>query len=160
MTRRPFRIQCEQYHLSRALAAGLEQEAHAEVRFNRRLLSFEDDGKGAQDRRRAALRPDEERGVRASTTHSICSASWVRCSKQGASVDRIAHWERRRRIVTHAFTQAQTIANMEHIKVGSREAHARRRATMQALHDDPVKRRAYLKRQAMFESLEHAAQVA
>jgi 3-(3-hydroxy-phenyl)propionate hydroxylase len=46
ITRYPFRIQCEQYHLSRALAAGLEKVGHAEVRFNRRLLSLDDDGDG------------------------------------------------------------------------------------------------------------------
>ena len=46
VTRYPFRIQCEQYHLSRALAAGLENQAHAEVRFGRKLLSFDDDGDG------------------------------------------------------------------------------------------------------------------
>ena len=32
-TRYPFRIQCEQYHLSRALASGLEQHGNASVRF-------------------------------------------------------------------------------------------------------------------------------
>jgi 3-(3-hydroxy-phenyl)propionate hydroxylase len=79
--------------------------------------------------------------------------------KHGASTDGIARYERRRRTVTHAFTQAQTIANMEYMKVSSGEAHVRRRASMQAIHDDPVKRRAYLKRQAMFESLEHASSI-
>lgn len=46
VTRYPFRIQCEQYHLSRALAAGLESYPNAQMRFGHRLLSFkeEDDG--------------------------------------------------------------------------------------------------------------------
>jgi len=75
----------------------------------------------------------------------------------GAGIERIARFERRRRTVTHTFTQAQTVANMEYIKVGSVEAHAQRRADMQAVNDDDDKRRAYLMRQAMFESLAHAA---
>ena len=45
-TRYPFRIQCEQYHLSRALASGLEQYPNASVRFGHRLLSFEQDEQG------------------------------------------------------------------------------------------------------------------
>jgi len=83
--------------------------------------------------------------------------------KSGADVDRVARYERRRRTVTqaftHAFTQAQSIANMNYIKVENGTAHARRRADMQALHDDDIRRRAYLMRQSMFESLEQAAVV-
>ncbi len=75
----------------------------------------------------------------------------------GGSADRIARFDRKRRIVTHDFTQAQTIQNMEMIKGGNGAAHARRRATMEAIRDDDGKRRAYLLRQAMFESLEQAA---
>jgi 3-(3-hydroxy-phenyl)propionate hydroxylase len=46
VTRYPFRIQCEQYHLSRALAEGLAQYPNAKVRFSSRLLTFNDDGTG------------------------------------------------------------------------------------------------------------------
>ena len=46
VTRYPFRIQCEQYHLSRALAAGLEKFANAQMRFNQRLLTFKEDESG------------------------------------------------------------------------------------------------------------------
>ena len=46
ITRYPFRIQCEQYYLSRALAAGLETTPNADVRFGTRLLSFEQDDAG------------------------------------------------------------------------------------------------------------------
>ena len=77
--------------------------------------------------------------------------------KRGASKDRIARFDRKRRTVTHDFTQAQTIQNMEMIKGGNEGAHARRRASMEAIRDDDDKRRAYLLRQAMFESLEQAA---
>ena len=77
--------------------------------------------------------------------------------KRGASKDRIARFDRKRRTVTHDFIQAQTIQNMEMIKGGNEGAHARRRASMEAIRDDDDKRRAYLLRQAMFESLEQAA---
>jgi 3-(3-hydroxy-phenyl)propionate hydroxylase len=46
VTRYPFRIQCEQYHMARALAAGLENHDHAQVLFSRRLLNFEQDDAG------------------------------------------------------------------------------------------------------------------
>lgn len=46
VTRYPFRIQCEQYHLSRALASGLENQPNADVRFGARLLSFTQDDNG------------------------------------------------------------------------------------------------------------------
>ncbi len=46
VTRYPFRIQCEQYHLSRALAEGLEAYPNADMRFNSRLLTFEQDDAG------------------------------------------------------------------------------------------------------------------
>jgi 3-(3-hydroxy-phenyl)propionate hydroxylase len=304
LTRYPFRIQCEQYHLSQALAAGLEGERSAEVRFNRRLLSFEDDGAGVTvhaetptgieeirsdwligaDGANSLVRkwlgigfdgftypekflclttntelaerlpnlalvnyvsdPEEwmvllrvpslwrvlvpaddsktdaellsdgtkndifdrllGNGEAVETPHRTLYRVHQRVAqsfargrvvligdaahlnnplggfgmnsgvhdafdlfgelepviRQGAGLERIARFERRRRRVTHDFTQAQSIANMEYIKVGSGEAHARRRAAMQALHDDPTKRRAYLKRQAMLESLEHAAEIA
>lgn len=68
-------------------------------------------------------------------------------------------FDRQRRTVTHAFTQAQTMQNMELIQGGSGEAHARRRAEMLAIKADDTRRRAYLLRQAMFESLEQAAAI-
>ena len=301
MTRYPFRIQCEQYHLSRALAAGLENTPHANVRFGRKLLSFDDDGAGVTifaegptaveeiradfligadganslvrkwlgidfdgftypekflclttdtelaDRLtnlalvnyvsdpqewlvllrvpslwRVLLPADETMSddeLRSDATkngvfdrligdgesvetphrtlykvHQRVAKSFVEgrviligdaahlnnplggfgmnsgvhdafdlfgelepVLKTGQGHERIARFERRRRTVTHDFTQAQTIANMQYMKVGNGSAHARRRADMQALHDDDDKRRAYLKRQAMFESLEQAA---
>lgn len=46
VTQYPFRIQCEQYHLSRALAAGLERYSNAQMRFNQRLLTFKEDATG------------------------------------------------------------------------------------------------------------------
>jgi 3-(3-hydroxy-phenyl)propionate hydroxylase len=303
ITRYPFRIQCEQYHLSRALAAGLESQSHAEARFGRKLLSFTDDGDGVTVFAESAtaieeircdwligadganslvrkwlgiefdgftypekflclttdtelsdqlenlalvnyvsdpsewlvllrvpslwrvllpadetlsddeLRSDETKNgvfdrligngsdVRTHhrtlyKVHQRVAKSFARgrvvligdaahlnnplggfgmnsglhdafdlfgeiepVVKAGASVDRVARFERRRRTVTHTFTQAQTVANMEYIKVGSSQAHAQRRADMQTMNDDDDKRRNYLLRQAMFESLAHAAMI-
>jgi len=79
--------------------------------------------------------------------------------RNGASAERIARFDRRRRTVTHAFTQAQSIQNMEYIKVGNGEAHKQRRADLQSICADDGKRRAYLMRQAMFESLAQAAEI-
>ncbi len=303
VTRYPFRIQCEQYHLSRALAAGLEEQPHAEVRFGRKLLSFDDDGAGVSvfvegptevEEIRAdwligadganslvrkwlgiefdgftypekflclttdteladhltnlalvnyvsdpdewlvllrvpslwrvllpadeAISDDELRsdamkdgvfdrligdGKNVRTPHRTLYRVHQRVAKSfaqgrviligdaahlnnplggfgmnsgvhdafdlfgeiepvlktGASIDRIARFERRRRTVTHAFTQAQTVANMDYIKVGSVEAHAKRRADMKAMNDDDVRRRAYMMRQSMLDSLAHAATI-
>ena len=58
--------------------------------------------------------------------------------------------------MTHAFTQAQTIENMEFIRSGNAEGHEKRRQAMLAIKQDDERRRAYLMKQAMFESLEQA----
>ena len=303
ITRYPFRIQCEQYHLSRALAAGLEGQTHGEIRFGRKLLSIHDDGDGVDvfvetptaveqiradwvigadganslvrkwlgiefdgftypekflclttdtelaDRlpnlalvnyvsdpqewlvllrvpslwrvlvpadetlSDAELRSDAMKtdifdrligdGAAVKTPHRTLYKVHQRVAQSfaqgrvmligdaahlnnplggfgmnsgvhdafdlfgeiepiinaGASVAGIERFERRRRTVTHSFTQAQTVANMAHIKAGPGQAHAQRRAQMQTLSEDDGKRRAYLMRQAMFESLAHAATI-
>lgn len=46
VTRYPYRIQCEQYHLSRGLAAGLENYSNAQMRFGHRLVTFKEDDTG------------------------------------------------------------------------------------------------------------------
>jgi 3-(3-hydroxy-phenyl)propionate hydroxylase len=68
-------------------------------------------------------------------------------------------YDRQRRTVTHAFTQQQTLENMEMMRAGQGEAHRQRLESMRALANDPVKRRAYLLRQAMFSSLDDAAAI-
>jgi 3-(3-hydroxy-phenyl)propionate hydroxylase len=78
---------------------------------------------------------------------------------QGANMDRIARYDRSRRTVTHDFIQAQTMQNMAYLKVSNYEAHQQRRADMEAIRDDAEKRRAYLIRQAMFDSLNQAAAI-
>ncbi len=303
VTRYPFRIQCEQYHMSRALAAGLSQYPHADVHFGTRLLSFEQDDHGvtvfaegplAIEKIRCdwligadganslvrkwlgiefdgftypekflclttdtelsdrlanlalvnyvsdpaewlvllrvpslwrvlvpaddalsddALRSDAMKdgifdrlignGAAVHTPHRTLYRVHQRVAKSfvegrvvligdaahlnnplggfgmnsgvhdafdlfgeiepvlkaGASADRVMRFERRRRTVTHDFTQAQTIQNMAYIKVGNSAAHDKRRADMEAIRADDGKRRAYLMRQAMFESLAHAAAI-
>ena len=46
VTRYPFRVQCEQYHLSRMLADALEALPDAQVRFNHRIAHLAQDGAG------------------------------------------------------------------------------------------------------------------
>lgn len=302
-TRYPFRIQCEQYHLSRALASGLEQYPNASVRFGHRLLSFEQDEQGVAiaaetpysvahfradwligaDGANSLVRkwlgtefdgftypekflclstateltdylpglahvnyvsdPEEWlvllrvpklwRVLLPAAAHAtdeelrsdaMKNAVFDRLTGDGAAVEtyhrtvyrvhqRVAKsflngrvmlvgdachlnnplggfgmnsgvhdafnlaekllpaikagkpngsltlYDRQRRTVTHAFTQAQTIKNMEFIQGGSDQAHERRRREMLAIKQDDQQRRAYLLRQAMFESLEQAAAI-
>ncbi len=303
VTRYPFRVQCEQYHLSRALAAGLEKHANAQVRFTSRLLTFEQDDAGVDlwietmsgiDRLRcdyligadgansivrkwlgiefdgftyperflclsteyeladklpnlayvnyvsdpeewlvllrvpsvwrvlvptdAAVGDDELRsdrvkndifdrlvgdGASVQTQHRTLYRVHQRVAKSfytgrvllagdaahlnnplggfgmnsgvhdafnlfeklepalksGKPNGSLALYDRQRRTVTHAFTQAQTIENMAYIKGGADAAHIKRREAMLAIKADDARRRAYLMRQAMFESLAQAAAV-
>ena len=68
-------------------------------------------------------------------------------------------YDRQRRQVTHSFTQTQTIENMALIKSEAESTHEARRATMLAIKRDDTRRRAYLLRQSMFESLAQAAAI-
>lgn len=305
ITRYPFRIQCEQYHLSRALAEGLAQLPHADIRFNSRLLTFRQDEAGVDlwvetmtgvetiradyligaDGANSIVRKwlgiefdgftYPERFLTLSTEVELADylpnlayvnyvsdpAEWLvllrvpslwrvlvpvngdvdettlrsdanknaifdRITGDGASVETrhrtlyrvhqrvaksfregrvmligdsahlnnplggfgmnsgihdafnlfdklapaitgntsaeagLALFDRQRRTVTHTFTQTQTRQNMEFIRGNQDNAHeARRRAMLDILADDD-KRRAYMLRQAMFESLDLAAQIA
>jgi 3-(3-hydroxy-phenyl)propionate hydroxylase len=303
VTRYPFRIQCEQYHLSRALAEGLSRYSNAEVRFNNRLLTFNQDENGVDlwietttgidqlscdyligaDGANSIVRkwlgiefdgftyperflclstefdladhlanlayvnyvsdPDEwlvllrvpsvwrvlvptdaaqsddelrsdgtkngifDRligdGARIITQHRTLYKVHQRVAKSfvqgrvilagdaahlnnplgGFGLNSGVHdafnlfeklepalrsgkpngslelYDRQRRKVTHDFIQAQTIENMAYIKSGSDVAHQQRRAAMQAIQSDNVRRRAYLMRQSMFESLAQAAEI-
>ncbi|WP_343614596.1 NAD(P)/FAD-dependent oxidoreductase [Novosphingobium sp.] len=80
--------------------------------------------------------------------------------KAGKPTEDLALYDRQRRTVTHSFTQQQTMDNMAYIKGGSDEAHKRRREAMLQLKANDEKRRAYLMRQAMYESLAQADAVA
>lgn len=303
VTRYPFRIQCEQYHLSRALAAGLENYSAADIRFSHRLLSFEQDDSGVTvhvetpteirhirtdwlvgadganslvrkwlgiefdgftyperflclstdteladylpnlahvnyvsdpeqwlvllrvpsvwrvllptslDQTDDELRSDENKnavfnrltgdGQSVKTYHRTLYRVHQRVAKSfmdrrvlligdaahlnnplggfgmnsgvhdafnlfekllpaikaGKPNGSLALFDKQRREVTHAFTQAQTIQNMEFIRAGASAGHEKRRQDMLELKADDDRRRAYLLRQAMFESLEQAAAI-
>ncbi|MDE1149959.1 MAG: NAD(P)/FAD-dependent oxidoreductase [Azospirillaceae bacterium] len=65
----------------------------------------------------------------------------------------LSRFDRQRRTVTHDFTQAQTIKNMEFMREGQAAGHRKRHAEMERLVNDPVARRQYLITQSMFGSL-------
>jgi 3-(3-hydroxy-phenyl)propionate hydroxylase len=307
VTRYPFRIQCEQYHLSRALASGLEKQGNADVRFGSRLLTFEEDADGVNlaietmtgiERLRAdyligadgansvvrkwlgiefdgftyperflclstafdigehlpnlawvnyvsdpdewlvllrvptlwrvlvptdgslsdeELRSDAMKneifgrlvgdGSMVETRHRTLYRVHQRVAQSfregrvmlagdaahlnnplggfgmnsgvhdafnlfekllpvlkgqkagGAAEENLALYDRQRREVTHSFTQMQTKENMAMIRGGQDEAHKRRREAMLAIKQDDERRRAYMLRQAMFESLSQAAAI-
>jgi 2-polyprenyl-6-methoxyphenol hydroxylase and related FAD-dependent oxidoreductases len=83
----------------------------------------------------------------------------VKILRGEGSPDLLQLYDRQRRTVTHAFTQQQTIENMAIMRGGQSEAHQRRQDAMQALANDPDRRRAYLLKQAMFTSLADAAAI-
>ena len=69
-------------------------------------------------------------------------------------------FERQRRTITHDFIQAQTMSNHRYMREGEHEVHRLRKAEMQAMHDDPVRRRQYLRRQAMIDCVADEAKIA
>lgn len=77
----------------------------------------------------------------------------------GADDELLDKFDRQRRIVTHNFTQQQTIENMELMRSGQAEAHHQRRKKMNALLEDDSARRAFLLKQAMFTSLADASAI-
>ncbi|KQM19030.1 FAD-dependent oxidoreductase [Novosphingobium sp. Leaf2] len=80
--------------------------------------------------------------------------------KGQAGEENLALYDRQRREVTHSFTQTQTRENMAMIRGGQDDAHQRRREAMLAIKQDDARRRAYMLRQSMYESLAQAAQIA
>ncbi len=48
VTRHPYRVQCEQYHLSRMLSDGVQKQPGAEVLFNHRIVGFNQDAQGVE----------------------------------------------------------------------------------------------------------------
>jgi 3-(3-hydroxy-phenyl)propionate hydroxylase len=78
----------------------------------------------------------------------------VRIYKQQADADeQLGMFERQRQKTTHDFIQAQTIKNLEYMSDGSATQHARRKAEMQSIHMDSGRRREFLLRQSMIQSL-------
>lgn len=80
--------------------------------------------------------------------------------REGADATaQIALYERQRQTITREFVQAQTIENTRLMRDGWANSRAERSEAMQKLLNDPVARRAYLLKQAMFTSLEQAAAI-
>lgn len=77
---------------------------------------------------------------------------------QSAMEPSLALYDRQRREVTHSFTQAQTKQNMAYMNAD--DAHEQRRRDFLAIQQDDERRRSYLLRQSMFQSLEDAAAIA
>lgn len=81
--------------------------------------------------------------------------------KHGADApDALATFDRQRRTTTHDFIQSQTIKNMEYLSDGEGAMHEKRKAEMARIKNDPVLRREFLLRQAMFECLEKERELA
>jgi 3-(3-hydroxy-phenyl)propionate hydroxylase len=58
--------------------------------------------------------------------------------------------------VTHRFIQAQTIQNKRMLEHSPEDNHQQRLQDMKETRDNPELRRAFLRRQAMFTSLEES----
>jgi 3-(3-hydroxy-phenyl)propionate hydroxylase len=78
---------------------------------------------------------------------------------KGGDEATLSQFDRQRRTMTHAFTQQQTIENMETMRGGQGSAHARKREMMRGLLTDDAARRKYLLRQSMIASLRDAAAI-
>ncbi len=88
--------------------------------------------------------------------------AWCLCDKIKANLDkghddaRFEAFDAERRPVTHRFIQAQTMQNKKLLEHSPEENHALRLQEMKATRDDPESRRAFLRRQAMYTSLEES----
>lgn len=84
----------------------------------------------------------------------------VRILRQGGDAGLVQQFHRQRHQVTTDFVQTQTIDNTKMMREGPGAARELRRERMAKLIQDATLRRAFLKRQAMFTSLENAAAIA
>jgi len=86
--------------------------------------------------------------------------AWNLCDKIAANLteghddERFELYDRQRRPVTHSFIQAQTMQNKKLLEHSPEENHAMRLQEMKDTRDDDIKRKAFLRRQAMYQSLE------
>jgi len=91
--------------------------------------------------------------------------AWNLCDKlqrnltKGHDESALALFDRQRRAVTHSFIQAQTIQNKRLLEHNPEENHLQRLQQMQDINNDKEKRMAFLRRQAMFASLDEAAAI-
>lgn len=79
--------------------------------------------------------------------------------KNGEDEASLEQFSRQRRGAARSFVQAQTIQTMEMMKEGHASAQEKRRDEMLAIRNDPERRRQFLMRQAMFQSLADAAAI-
>jgi 3-(3-hydroxy-phenyl)propionate hydroxylase len=79
--------------------------------------------------------------------------------KNGEDEASLDQFSRQRRGAARSFVQAQTIQTMEMMKAGHASAQEKRRDEMLAIRNDPERRRQFLMRQAMFQSLADAAAI-
>lgn len=79
--------------------------------------------------------------------------------KNGEDEASLDQFSRQRRGAARSFVQAQTIQTMEMMKEGHTSAQEKRRDEMLAIRNDPERRRQFLMRQAMFQSLADAAAI-
>lgn len=80
--------------------------------------------------------------------------------KDGPDEASLDQFSRQRRGAARSFVQAQTIQTMEMMKEGQGTAQEKRREELLAIRNDPVQRRQFLLKQAMFQSLADAAAIA
>ncbi|WP_029013512.1 FAD-dependent oxidoreductase [Niveispirillum irakense] len=83
----------------------------------------------------------------------------TRVIKQGEDHGTLDQFSRQRSGAARSFVQAQTIQTMEMMKEGHASAQEKRRDELMATRNDPEKRRQFLLRQAMFQSLADAAAI-
>lgn len=72
----------------------------------------------------------------------------------------LAQYDRQRRTIATSFVQAQTIANKQLLEIDGGEDSRSREQKMAEIANDPVKRRAYMIRQSMYESLAEESLIA
>ena len=83
----------------------------------------------------------------------------LQCLRSGHDEALFDQFDRQRRTVTHNFIQAQTMQNKALLEHGAAAGHAKRLAEMRDTQADPVKRKAFLRRQSMVTSLQDAAAI-
>jgi 3-(3-hydroxy-phenyl)propionate hydroxylase len=71
----------------------------------------------------------------------------------------LARYDRQRRTVMHEFVQAQTIKNKQAMEASQADNRAQHQAQLQAIADDPEKRREHILTQAMYPSRQREAQI-
>lgn len=80
--------------------------------------------------------------------------------KEGAKADELlARYDRQRRTIMHEFVQAQTIRNKKMIEESGEDSRRREWDEMRQIHQNEDRRRAYMLRQSMAQSLRDEARI-